>query len=374
MNTTDTTLHIQQFAFKLFGEIARHQPQSNIVVSPVSITLALAMAYNGAAGATRAAIAKTFEWATDRDEVNHAAAELARSLQQADPTVRLAIANSLWARAGVAFDQGFLERNQAFYQAEVATLDFTDPRAKDTINAWVSRNTEGKIASIVEQIPPAAVLYLINAIYFKGTWTKPFDQRRTRDLPFLLPNAGQKQLPMMHQSGSFQYADIGGNQIVALPYGNGTLEMLVVLPFEEVSLEVFQSQLSTQTWSMWRGQLHESEGTLLLPRFKIEYDITLNPVLQAIGMQPAFERNADFSGITTSIPVWIDEVKHKTYLEVNEEGTEAAAVTSVGFRTLGISVNDRRFRMVVDRPFFCAIHDIRSGSILFMGMIVDPQS
>jgi serine protease inhibitor len=363
-----------RFAFKLFAELAQQSRGRNIFISPTSIALALSMTYNGARGETRRAISHALELGEMQpDDLNRANAGLSQSLQQLDPQVHLAIANSLWARAGLAFKPDFTRRNQEFYQAQIEQLDFADPRAPATINAWVKQNTNGKIERIVDQINRDALLFLINAIYFKGAWARQFDQRLTKDAPFTLLDGRPKQLPLMSQSGKYRYYEGQGFQSASLPYGGGRLSMYVFLPDQRSSLEAFTQELNRKRWDEWMPRYRETEGRIALPRFKLEYETTLNDALQALGMAIAFSSRADFGDMCSSEPhVCVDEVKHKTFVEVNEQGTEAAAVTSVGMMRASFSPQ-RTFSMIVDRPFFCAIRDNQTGTILFMGSIVEPK-
>jgi serine protease inhibitor len=364
-----------RFAFKLFAALARQEQGRNVFISPTSVALALLMAYNGARGETQRAMAAALELGgMSLDEINRACADLMQALEQLDPQVRLAIANSLWGRKGISFQPDFVERNEQFYRAEIAELDFADPRAPATINDWVRRNTNGRIERIVDQIDGATVLFLIDAIYFKGDWARRFDKRLTDDGAFTLLDGRRKQHPLMRQSGMYSYYEGGGFQAISLPYGAGRLCMDIFLSASDSNLEAFQRQLNPKSWDSWLPQFRQSEGMVALPRFKLEYEATLNDALASIGMAVAFDpRRADFSGMCQSpIPrLSIDQVKHKTFVEVNEEGTEAAAVTSVGIRLTSF-VPKHTFTMIVDRPFFFAIRDTHTGAILFMGSIVDP--
>jgi serpin B len=305
------------------------------------------------------------------DEVNRAGAELLRALAQADPQVRLAVANALWGRKGIAFDREFLRRCVEFYGAEVETLDFAEPRAPAIINAWVRKQTDGKIEKIVDRLDGAALLVLLNAIYFKGNWTRQFDRQRTEERAFHLLSGGQKRLPLMTQSGTLRYYAGPDFQAVSLPYGGERLSMYVFLPELRAGLAAFRRKLNDRDWSAWMQKFRKTEGTIALPRFKLEYDVTLNEALQTLGMADAFDsRRANFEGMGAGA-LKIDEVRHKTFVEVNEEGTEAAAVTAVTMMRASF-VPKRTFKMVVDRPFFCAIRDDQSGAILFLGAIVEP--
>jgi serine protease inhibitor len=364
------------FAFKLFAELTKSNIEQNVFISPTSVALALAMAYNGARGETARAIARTLELGEiGLDALNRSNAALIEALRALDPHIALAIANSLWAQQGITFAPDFLSRNQELYSAEIATLDFGDAGAAATINDWVKRNTSGKIEKIIDQIDRAAVLFLLNAIYFKGSWAKPFDPRRSREMPFTLSGGRQKLLPMMAQTGKFDYYAIQGFQAISLPYGAGRASMYIFLPEQRSSLRAFRRELSHKSWDAWLRHFRQAEGTIVLPRFKLTYEASLNDALKALGMGIAFDRRrADFSAMIAGGKPGanIDEVKHKTFVEVNEEGTEAAAVTSIGM-ILTTMAPQRNFSMIVDRPFFCAIRDNQTGALLFMGAIVDPE-
>jgi serine protease inhibitor len=363
-----------QFGFRLFAEIVEQDAGKNVFVSPASVAMALAMTYNGAAGETQQAMAEVLELEElSLQEINQANAALRKSLENPDPEVELTIANSLWARAGVGFKPDFLERNRQFFGAEIAELDFDDPSASKTINKWVEDSTKGKIDKIVaDKIDPDTVLFLINAIYFKGQWAVKFDASKTEDRVFYLLDGGQKQVPMMSQSGEYAYYRGQGFQAVGLPYGEGRVSMIVFLPGPESSLDQFLESLDAENWANWLSQFDRMEGDIVLPRFKLEYDISLNDALKALGMEIAFDSSgANFEGMRPIPPnLYIKDVKHKTFVEVNEEGTEAAAVTKV---EIGIESAPQRFSFVVDRPFFFAIHDHQTDMVLFMGTIVEPE-
>jgi serpin B len=362
-----------KFGFKLFSEIFQQNSSQNIFVSPTSVAIALAMTYNGANGSTQQAIAQTLEFqGMSLDEINQAQLALNQILTNPDPKVQLTIANSLWAREGINFKPDFLQRNKDFYQAQITNLNFNKPNAVSTINNWVNQNTKGKIPTIIDRISPNVVLYLINAIYFKGSWTDEFPKNATKERPFTLLNGTRKQHPLMSQFGRFRYYENESFQAISLPYGTGRMSMYVFLPKPNVTLQSFYSNLTLENWEQWIKQFRSREGSISLPRFKLEYDISLKQTLAALGMGIAFQDRANFTGMT-STPVNINEVKHKTFVEVNEEGTEAAAVTSVGIRATSAMPVDEPFNMVVDRPFFVAIRDNQTGTLLFMGSIVEPQ-
>jgi serpin B len=362
------------FAFDLLAELLGDGPSENVFISPSSVAIALAMAYNGALGETRQAMAETLALGEmTLEEVNQANADLLASLKQAEPAVELAIANSLWARQGIPFVPEFLAANDEVYHAKVTELDFDDPGAVRTINAWVKDQTRGKIAEIIRApISDLTILFLINATYFKGRWADEFDPDRTRDAPFTLLDGADKTVPMMSRDGEYPYYRGEGFQAISLPYIDKRVSMYVFLPDEDSSLAAFCAQLTAEKWDGWLQQFGEAEGYIALPRFESEYEAVLNDALSALGMEIAFDQGrADFHAMRqTTSPIWINEVRHKTFVEVNEEGTEAAAVTSV---EMAEDEGEGGFYIVVNRPFCCAIRDNESGTVLFMGAIVDPQ-
>ncbi len=364
-----------RFAFKLFSQIDAQSDGDNIFISPTSIAIALAMTYNGADGDTQAAMARTLELqGLSLDGVNQANAALDRTLENTGEGVKLAIANSLWLRQGIDFNPQFLQQIQQSYRAKVESLDFNDPNAPATINGWVAQQTNDKIEQIVGQISPQTLLYLINAIYFKGDWTYPFPEDATEDRPFTLPDGREIQHPLMSRTGEYRYLETEEFQAIRLPYGEGNIGFYVFLPREESSLAQFYDRLDVQAWSEWIDRMRSRRGSISLPRFELEYDIELKDTLAALGMEIAFTPDrANFSKMHAPPPsLAISQVKHKTFVEVNEEGTEAAAATSVGITATSAQEPQEPFNMTIDRPFFCAIRDDRTGAILFIGSIINP--
>ncbi len=362
------------FGLKMFYELAGAEPGENILISPASIITALAMTYNGADGETREAMEKTLMLeGMSMEEVNEAFADLLTILQNPDPKVELAVANSLWAREGIAFNEDFLKRNEDYFGAEVAELDFNDVGAADTINDWVKEKTRNKIDGIIDPpINPETVLFLINAIYFKGEWSDPFDPDMTGNRDFNLPDGSVKEIPVMIKNDDFRYLETDHFQAVSLPYGkNERVSMYIFLPASDSSLEQLYGEMNLLSWKRWIASFGSMEGEVGLPRFKFEYETSLKDALAALGMAIAFDESAaDFSGMHPVPPnLYISEVKHKTFIEVNEEGTEAAAVTSV---EVGMTAMPETFSMIVDRPFFFAIADDMTGTILFMGSVLNP--
>jgi serpin B len=263
--------------------------------------------------------------------------------------------------------------NKQFFQAELAGVDFTKPESAQTINHWADTSTRGKIKEVVQwPFPPLTRVILANAIYFKGKWARPFDKQETKPHVFHLSGGGEKQVPTMWQHGHFIYQQGDGFQAVRLPYAGGRLQMYLFLPDTNSSPAKLLAGLDESAWrNKILPQFQNKQGVVALPRFKLDYDVILNDPLQALGMRQAFAVDADFSAMADE-PLFISEVKQKSFVEVNEEGTEAAAVTTGIVPLSALSRPDDYIAMIVDRPFLFVIADDQTKSILFMGVIYDP--
>ncbi|HUP01448.1 MAG TPA: serpin family protein [Gemmatimonadota bacterium] len=355
------------FAFDAFRELSAAEATTNVFISPLSISMALGMTMNGAAGETREEMEATLGFsALTLEEINAAYRAVIDLLLGLDPAVEIRVANSIWYRMGFTVIPEFLETNRAYFEAEVTALDFASPDAVRTINEWVDRNTSGRIPEIVESIPSDVVMYLINATYFKGLWDAPFDPEATHERLFRRADGVEKPVPMMFQHGEFPYVETEAYRAADLPYGGGAFAMTVVVPAEGTSLAQLVAGLDARGWAELTEGLSAAEIVVELPRFELEYEKTLNEMLQDLGMELAFTGAADFSRLTPGGGVWIDEVKHKTFVKVDEEGTEAAAVTSVAMTT------SLKPGIYADRPFLFAIRERTTGTILFIGQFVDP--
>jgi len=357
-----------KFGFKLIADLRKREPGQNIFISPLSLSIALTMTYNGAAGETERAMAEVLEIkGLKLDTVNQSNAALRRSLETPNRKVELSISNSIWFRKGVEFAPEFLDRNRQFFETEIASLDFINPEAPGIINGWVATNTKGKIKRIVQLIDPGTLIFLINAIYFKGSWQTEFDKSETRDGVFQMADGGEKKVRMMRRQGAHPYFRGENFEAASLPYGDGSVSMYIFLPDHDSNLNEFLADLNAANWRRWSSQFREvrKESRIILPRFKLEYEVKLNDTLKALGMGIAFEGAADFSGMGPSL--FISEVRHKTFVEVDEQGTQAAAVTVV----VGVRSVLPIFR--VNRPFFFAIYNERTTTILFMGIVTEPM-
>jgi len=360
-----------KFGLKLFREIIKEEKDKNVFISPLSVSMALGMTYNGANGETQEAMQKTLELdGLTIQEVNESYKSLIELLTGLDPKVKFQIANSIWYRQELSFEKEFIDLNKKYFNAEVKGLNFAAPDAANIINAWVDKNTNGKIKEIVDSpIDPLTVMFLINAIYFKGIWTYRFDKKLAKDDWFTLPDGSKKTCKMMMQNREFQYFENAVFQAIDLPYGNGDFSMTIFLPNPNVDIDSLIGEFNQENWDIWINSFFKQELTLEFPKFTLEYELKLNAVLTALGMGIAFQPyEADFTKMYKGPEsLFISKVKHKTFVEVNEEGTEAAAVTSVE-----IEITSSPPWMRVDRPFIFVIRENKSQTILFMGKIVEP--
>ncbi len=356
------------FSFSLFRQLSAAQPGVNVFTSPLSASMALGMTMNGAASATydqmHAALA--FGGASESD-IDQGYKSLIVLLRGLDAGVDFRIANSIWYRADFPFAPSFLEAGKNWFDAQVTGLDFASSSAVSTINAWVSAATSTRIPTIIDQISPDQTMFLINAIYFKGSWRDKFDAALTTDAPFH-GITGDRAVKLMHRYGKIAYLSTPDFDAVDLPYGNGAFTMTVLLPNVGKNVDALASTMWSADWATWSGRFHIATMDLYLPRFVLSWDRTLNGDLEALGMRDAFIPGAaDFTRMSPrGRDLFINVVKQKTYVDVNEEGTEAAAVTSVGVALTAAPVP---IVVRVDRPFVLIIRERLSSTVLFIGKI-----
>lgn len=360
-----------------FGfDVVRHvsHPDSNLFFSPLSASMALGMTMNGAAGETFTQMREVLGFdELPREEINASYRDLIELLTGLDPTVELGIANSVWIRDDFPVLASFEDEVREFFGAEVANLDLGDPSAAETMNAWVREATNGRIDEIIEApIDPLTTVFLINAVFFKGTWTTQFDPGDTHPAPFHLPDGSTVEVEMM-EAEEVPLDFVRTPEYVAgdLPYGGEAFSMTVVVPSEEVGLEAFVEGLDAEAWAELVEGLGDRKLDVFLPRFILEWERELNDDLIALGMVDAFDpTRADLSRMAEGarkMELHVREVKQKSFVEVNEEGTEAAAATSVGVGPTSAPPTLR-----VDRPFLFVLRERLSGTILFVGKVMDP--
>jgi serpin B len=360
-----------RFGIDLLARVAAEDPNPNVVLSPLSASMALGMTLNGAVDSTFQAMSSVLGFdGMSQAEINEAYAGLIDLLDDLDPAVRFDIANAIWANEDVPFHSSFFDAVVEAFDARVEAADFGDPATLEALNGWVSEKTNGKIPKLLDQIDPQLIMLLLNAIYFDGRWTTEFDPDDTRPGTFTRPDGSEVTVDMM----SLEEVDIrlgGGDgfQMAEIPYGGGAYGMVILLPWEGDARGLVPS-LTEATWNEAVSTLAEVEADLLtLPKFKVSYDVFLNQPLADQGMAVAFGSNADFSGMGPNGSGYcIDFVRQKTFIEVDEAGTRAAAATVVGIGPTSF------LGMVVDRPFMFVIRERLSGTILFSGVIEDPTA
>jgi serine protease inhibitor len=374
------------FAFRLFREIVKTQPDSNVFVSPLSISMALGMTMNGASKATLDSMLTTLGFpgysVQSADECYRNLIDLLPGL---DPAVKFEVANSIWAQDKVTFEPSFLQAGRTYFDAEIRSIDFWREDAPDTINAWVNAKTHGKIAEIVPKpLAPAPVMILLNAIYFLADWKYQFDPRNTTDDWFYQHQWGGPRTAcrMMGRPAPYwaddKYCDYrvvlnDDFQAVDLPYGDSLFTMTLILPRWGQDLDALISGLSAQRWDSLSASFHTCHGELRMPRFELKYASGMDSVLKSLGMGIAFDPDrADFSNMCRSIALFITTVRHKTYVRVDEVGTEAAAVTDVEVGYTSAPPECEHFLIEVNHPFMLVIRENRTNTVLFMGKIVNP--
>jgi len=363
----------QKFGFELFKRINQISPDTNVFISPFSVSMALGMTMNGANGETYAAMRKTLGFENlDEQSINESYRYLYRALQALDPLVVFEIANSIWYKEGFKVLDEFLKVNRDYFSAEVEGLNFSDPSAVLRINSWVSEKTHEKIKKILDAIPSDAVMYLINAIYFNGTWKYTFPEEEVKQRDFFTLDGSKTDCQMMYVTSFFPV--YFGEQLsaVELPYGAGSYVMTLILPTDQNSFEDFVNNFDETVWEEIQTNLSADSGTVGLPKFRFSFDQGLKPVLSDMGMAIAFDGSqADFTRINPKGNLFISKVKHKTFVEVNEKGTEAAAVTLVEMAITSVEA-PKIFFLTFNRPFLFVIHEKSTGAVLFMGKIIRP--
>ena len=353
------------FTYGLFRDIVSNDGADIVFISPLSASFALSMTANGADGATLQEMLSTLGFEASVKELN----EYNRSVMDlfaSDPEgVRLNAANSIWVSEDFPLKGKFSRTVTKNYDAMVTNLDFSDPASPSIINNWCSENTAGRIDKMIETIDPTTRMYLLNALYFKGEWSMPFPPESSRNDVFHGNNNDAEVKFMRNTADLLHYVGPEGS-VVELPYGKGSFVMDIFLPADGVSAEEFVSGFDGEALDTFTTSMRSGRVRVIMPSFKAEYETSLNAVLQRLGMQTAFTPSADFSRISKE-PLMISEVKQKTFVEVNEKGSEAAAVTSVAVMRASFEPDPVEFK--VDRPFVFLIRERESGTVLFMGLV-----
>lgn len=363
------------FSCRLLRQLLR-RGEDNVVVSPTSLALALGMAAAGARGKTQAALELTL--GSSSSEVANWAKRLLASLDDLPPGMTTEIADSLWVRSGRSLSPSYAAAMREAYRAAVDSLDFDLPSAPAVINDWVAHATHDQIRRVVESIDRDAVILLVNATYFHGRWAKRFDRKATVDHEFITASGHQTSVQLMRKSADFEYMENSEMQAVCLPYEQERFELLVVLPRRPLSAADFEAVAEPATVAGILAELEPGRpGVLALPKVRLGYEAKLKPELLEMGLGPAFGNDADFSGVFEGeVPSRISEVIQKTRLEIDEEGTTAAAATVIQWRSIGLVYPPPRkpFEMIVDRPFLMMLIESGTESPLFFGVIGDPTA
>lgn len=363
-----------RFAFDIFKPVVSETKGSeNVMISPFSITSALSMVLNGAAGETFDAVRHTLRYdGKTLQEINETYLKLMEDMIPVDPRVVMEIANSVWVEKRMVVREPYIDALKTWYLAEARSIDVTDPNAVDIVNGWIEEKTHDRIQDMLDYLSPDLAMLLINAIYFDGKWRYQFDADNTQNRPFYITPGESVQVPMMYQEENFAVMHTGNATLVELPYGQGNYSMVVMLPDAGVALAEAAATLGSEEWAEWMHQLSygATEVQLSLPKFEYEYKRNLNDDLTSLGMGVAFDPyNADFSNITDQ-DIFISRVLHQTFIRTDEEGTEAAAATVVEFEFTSIPST----KVVnINRPFLYFIRETTTGTIVFMGQVVDPR-
>jgi serine protease inhibitor len=345
------------------------ETKNNYFVSPLSLHIALGMLLNGADGSTKAEIENVLKLGDNQQENNEIYLKLLQSLPSADPAVTNQIANSVWQRKDFAVEKNFTSNLQQYFLAKVYNEDFANPSTVGKINQWASDNTNAKIKKVLEEISDSQVMFLMNALYFKGNWAKPFDPKSTHVQAFHNANSSTSEVKMMNMTDKVLHTQQADYQAIELPYGNGNYAMTVLLPNEKTDINSLIAKLNPTEWSNIKSNLKEKKIVLSIPKFQMDYEVKLNKILASLGMPTAFTDLADLSKITPPAgKLKVGFVKQNTFVAVDEVGTEAAAVTTIGIE-LTSAPNYPMF--IADRPFLFVIHEKNSNTIMFTGKIAN---
>lgn len=359
------------FAFNFLKEINESEEEENFMVSPVSLSLALGMAYNGAAGDTKKAFDEVLNYGESNSDVNQFNKNLMKNLSSSSDGSVLEIANSIWIEQTFPVRDTFKQINTTYYNAEVANLDFKDPNSVDVINAWVSDKTHEKIPTIIEEIGDN-VMFLINALYFNANWMFQFDKDYTQTESFYQRSGSAIDVEMMTMTADLEYLENEVFSSIILPYEKDKFSMVVLLPNQDKSTNDVIDLLSAQQWDTWLNSFKKEDVSVKMPKFKLEYKNTLNDELIDLGLGIAFSKQANFSKIS-SIPLFISYVLQKTFIDVKEEGTKAVAVTIIGFEVTANPDEPMPKFFTINRPFVYVIKDNATGSICFVGKVGKPE-
>ena len=361
-----------EFAFDIFSAVFNStEANKNIIISPLSISIALSMTLNGAEGSTRDSILKALRLSdVTTDNINKSYEKLSESLLSVDKRILLSIANSVWTEDDFLVKQTFIDILREYYDAESKSFDIDDDAAPDKINAWIEDKTNNLIKKMISQLDDNTVMLLINAIYFKGRWKMEFDASKTIIQPFYRSDGTASDVQMMKQTENFKVFKGNGFTMAEFPYGQGNYVMDVIVPDKSDDMDSIISTLNSNNFSSWLNQLSSQEVELSFPRFKYGFKTELKDALTSMGMGIAFSDKADLCGISEFYDLYISFIIHQAFIETNEEGTEAAAATAVG---VGVTSIPSFLVIDLDHPFIYIIRETMTNSVIFMGKVADPS-
>lgn len=364
-----------QLAFELLTKLDSNH-NGNIFISPTSLFMALSLVHNGATDITKDEIEKVlYVTGIEKLVLNKSNASWMNILDRDMEKVQLHIANSIWVNDRYHVQEEFSKLSKDYFNAHIEEINVSSNEAVEQINDWIQKSTNNKINEMINYpLSRDLVMLLVNAIHFDGKWKYEFERKRTKDSPFYVDNETITEVPLMNlNEKKLAYLENEHFQAVSIPYGDEEMSMQVFLPRKENGLEGLLEVLTYENWKKWSSDFRKKEGTVFLPRFELEYEVTLNETLKNLGMKSAFGSEASFKSLVKeNDPIWVSEVKQKTFIDVNEEGTEAAATTKVEVVTESANF-DGPFQMRIDRPFIFMITDDKSETILFIGSITNPQ-
>lgn len=358
------------FGINLYSDLASDSIEGNLLISPLSVSMVLTMAYNGARGTTETAMRTSLgHIQIDKEKINNLYKKLLPALSRSDADVEVTIANSIWSQQGFTLEKEFTELNHGSFGADIVPVDFRDVATPAVINLWAKEKTQGLIKEIIQ--PPLnenLKLVLVNALFFNGKWSHPFNPKATISGLFRKEDGTEKSVAMMTAQGTFHCFDDGAVRGLRLAYGDSLFSMILILPPQGENISQFLGELTIEKWKQWMASFAPQDGKIFVPKFKFEFSRSIVEDLKRLGMEEAFAEGADFSGIHSQGGLFLSEVRQKTFIKVDEEGTEAGAATSVGINPTG----DPKELIRLNRPYVFAILEKSSGALPFLGWVKEP--
>ena len=360
-----------KLTFKFLNETLKENRKDNIIVSPLSLSAVLSLTQNGASGKTKEEMLEALEMKGYDDKTINESYKNIIAHYNSLKTIETKLGDSVWIRKDAKVKKDFKDTAANYYEAEANEVDFTKKKTLDTINKWVADQTAGKIEKIIEKFEPNTFMALINTVYFKGKWSKPFEKNNTAKQKFTSTDGSVKQVDMMKDSMGVEYLKESNFEAVRIPYEDNNFGMYIFLPNQGQNVDNLMKYMTFDNWNKWMKSFNKKQVQVSIPKFKIEFEQKLNDMLKNFGMKSAFEDGADFSRLSDNNQLSIELVKQKSYIDVNESGTEAASATAVVIREVSAPIDDN-IKFTADRPFVYAIADKKTGLILFMGKVEKP--